>query len=88
MQNFILFMMRCIRNCYHFTVANPQCHTNTQTAILLIYIWTNQAQTFKCNSENAPATSILTDRCRGKDNGEDWRVGVKNVRGVVVGMIK
>ena len=38
--------------------------------------------------------SILTDRCtikicyRGKSNGENKKVAVKNVRSVVVGMIK
>ena len=32
----ILFIMRCRR--YHFTEANPQFHTKTQTTILLIYV--------------------------------------------------
>ena len=61
---------------------------------LLIYSWTNWARNFESNSQNAPTMSILTDRYtikmfyRGKSNGEDWRVTVKNVRRVVVGMVK
>ena len=44
-------------------------------------------------SKNAPTMSILTDRCTIQiknfytGNGEDWRVAVRNVRRVVVGMI-
>ena len=62
--------------------------------ILVIYGRTNQAQNFKCNSENAPTKSILTDRCKikifykGKGNGKDWRGGVINDPSAVVGMIK
>ena len=45
------------------------------------------------NSENGPTMLILTERCtikifyRGKSNGENKRVTVKNVQSVV-GMIK
>ena len=71
-------MMRCRH--YHFTAVNPQFHTKTQEQFFSL-----TARNFESNSENVPTMSILTDSCtikifsKGKSNGENWRVAVKNV---------